>query len=161
MKKLIGIRNGKGEIGRIDHLGNRRIRSVGEMAENQFRVGSGRSWRTIPVKRQSSLGDLDAIMPPDLINAKPISAAVKNSLALHSFHSLWTKTTHCLKLLSNVVSALGQSGLTRERAGFEVRDVHRNSLLVVYMSDQTPEGPNIGLINSLSAFARCWRLRFP
>ena len=153
MKKLIGIRNGIGEVDDIDHLGNRRIRSVGEMAENQFRVGLVRVERA--VKERLSLGDLDAIMPQDLINAKPISAAVKEffgSSKLSQFmdqNNPLSEVTHKRR-----ISALGPGGLTRERAGFEVRDVHvthYGRLCPI----ETPEGPNIGLINSLSAFARC------
>ena len=153
MKKLIGIRNGIGEVDDIDHLGNRRIRSVGEMAENQFRVGLVRVERA--VKERLSLGDLDAIMPQDLINAKPISAAVKEffgSSQLSQFmdqNNPLSEVTHKRR-----ISALGPGGLTRERAGFEVRDVHvthYGRLCPI----ETPEGPNIGLINSLSAFARC------
>jgi DNA-directed RNA polymerase subunit beta len=153
MKKLIAIRNGKGEVDDIDHLGNRRIRSVGEMAENQFRVGLVRVDRA--VKERLSLGDLDAIMPQDLINAKPISAAVKEffgSSQLSQFmdqNNPLSEVTHKRR-----ISALGPGGLTRERAGFEVRDVHvthYGRLCPI----ETPEGPNIGLINSLSAFARC------
>ncbi|MDV7106157.1 DNA-directed RNA polymerase subunit beta [Vibrio sp. TH_r3] len=153
MKKLISIRNGKGEVDDIDHLGNRRIRSVGEMAENQFRVGLVRVERA--VKERLSLGDLDAIMPQDLINAKPISAAVKEffgSSQLSQFmdqNNPLSEVTHKRR-----ISALGPGGLTRERAGFEVRDVHvthYGRLCPI----ETPEGPNIGLINSLSAFARC------
>ncbi|WED21707.1 DNA-directed RNA polymerase subunit beta [Vibrio sp. JC009] len=153
MKKLIAIRNGKGEVDDIDHLGNRRIRSVGEMAENQFRVGLVRVERA--VKERLSLGDLDNIMPQDLINAKPISAAVKEffgSSQLSQFmdqNNPLSEVTHKRR-----ISALGPGGLTRERAGFEVRDVHvthYGRLCPI----ETPEGPNIGLINSLSAFARC------
>ncbi|ENC6709989.1 DNA-directed RNA polymerase subunit beta [Vibrio harveyi] len=153
MKKLIAIRNGKGEVDDIDHLGNRRIRSVGEMAENQFRVGLVRVERA--VKERLSLGDLDAIMPQDLINAKPISAAVKEffgSSQLSQFmdqNNPLSEVTHKRR-----ISALGPGGLTRERAGFEVRDVHvthYGRLCPI----ETPEGTNIGLINSLSAFARC------
>ncbi|KEY91344.1 DNA-directed RNA polymerase subunit beta [Candidatus Photodesmus blepharus] len=153
MKKLIQIRNGKGEIDDIDHLGNRRIRSVGEMAENQFRVGLVRVERA--VKERLSLGDLDTVMPQDLINAKPISAAVKEffgSSQLSQFmdqNNPLSEVTHKRR-----ISALGPGGLTRERAGFEVRDVHvthYGRLCPI----ETPEGPNIGLINSLSAFARC------
>ena len=153
MKKLISIRNGVGEVDDIDHLGNRRIRSVGEMAENQFRVGLVRVERA--VKERLSLGDLDAIMPQDLINAKPISAAVKEffgSSQLSQFmdqNNPLSEVTHKRR-----ISALGPGGLTRERAGFEVRDVHvthYGRLCPI----ETPEGPNIGLINSLSAFARC------
>ncbi|MDT8869991.1 DNA-directed RNA polymerase subunit beta [Vibrio fluvialis] len=153
MKKLIAIRNGKGEVDDIDHLGNRRIRSVGEMAENQFRVGLVRVERA--VKERLSLGDLDNVMPQDLINAKPISAAVKEffgSSQLSQFmdqNNPLSEVTHKRR-----ISALGPGGLTRERAGFEVRDVHvthYGRLCPI----ETPEGPNIGLINSLSAFARC------
>ncbi|MDE1312931.1 DNA-directed RNA polymerase subunit beta [Vibrio aestuarianus] len=153
MKKLNAIRNGIGEVDDIDHLGNRRIRSVGEMAENQFRVGLVRVERA--VKERLSLGDLDAIMPQDLINAKPISAAVKEffgSSQLSQFmdqNNPLSEVTHKRR-----ISALGPGGLTRERAGFEVRDVHvthYGRLCPI----ETPEGPNIGLINSLSAFARC------
>ncbi|HGE6133848.1 TPA: DNA-directed RNA polymerase subunit beta [Vibrio cholerae] len=153
MKKLISIRNGKGEVEDIDHLGNRRIRSVGEMAENQFRVGLVRVERA--VKERLSLGDLDNVMPQDLINAKPISAAVKEffgSSQLSQFmdqNNPLSEVTHKRR-----ISALGPGGLTRERAGFEVRDVHvthYGRLCPI----ETPEGPNIGLINSLSAFARC------
>ncbi len=153
IKKLIAIRNGIGEVDDIDHLGNRRIRSVGEMAENQFRVGLVRVERA--VKERLSLGDLDAIMPQDLINAKPISAAVKEffgSSQLSQFmdqNNPLSEVTHKRR-----ISALGPGGLTRERAGFEVRDVHvthYGRLCPI----ETPEGPNIGLINSLSAYARC------
>ncbi|EPE37512.1 DNA-directed RNA polymerase subunit beta [Candidatus Photodesmus katoptron] len=153
MKKLIRIRNGNGDVDDIDHLGNRRIRSVGEMAENQFRIGLVRVERA--VKERLSLGDLDSVMPQDLINAKPISAAVKEffgSSQLSQFmdqNNPLSEVTHKRR-----ISALGPGGLTRERAGFEVRDVHvthYGRLCPI----ETPEGPNIGLINSLSAFARC------
>jgi DNA-directed RNA polymerase subunit beta len=153
IRKLIAIRNGIGEVDDIDHLGNRRIRSVGEMAENQVRVGLVRVERA--VKERLSLGDLDAIMPQDLINAKPISAAVKEffgSSQLSQFmdqNNPLSEVTHKRR-----ISALGPGGLTRERAGFEVRDVHvthYGRLCPI----ETPEGPNIGLINSLSAYARC------
>ncbi|MDD1795829.1 DNA-directed RNA polymerase subunit beta [Enterovibrio makurazakiensis] len=152
MRKLIDIRNGIGEVDDIDHLGNRRIRSVGEMAENQFRVGLVRVERA--VKERLSLGDLDAIMPQDLINAKPISAAVKEffgSSQLSQFmdqNNPLSEVTHKRR-----ISALGPGGLTRERAGFEVRDVHATHYGRL-CPIETPEGPNIGLINSLSAYAR-------
>jgi DNA-directed RNA polymerase subunit beta len=152
MKTLIGIRDGKGEVDDIDHLGNRRIRSVGEMAENQFRVGLVRVERA--VRERLSLGDLDAIMPQDLINAKPISAAVKEffgSSQLSQFmdqNNPLSEVTHKRR-----ISALGPGGLTRERAGFEVRDVHPTHYGRV-CPIETPEGPNIGLINSLSSYAR-------
>ncbi len=152
MKKLIEIRNGQDEVDDIDHLGNRRIRSVGEMAENQFRVGLVRVERA--VKERLSLGDLDGVMPQDLINAKPISAAVKEffgSSQLSQFmdqNNPLSEVTHKRR-----ISALGPGGLTRERAGFEVRDVHPTHYGRV-CPIETPEGPNIGLINSLSTFAR-------
>ncbi|CAH0532368.1 DNA-directed RNA polymerase subunit beta [Vibrio stylophorae] len=152
MRKLIDIRNGKGEVDDIDHLGNRRIRSVGEMAENQFRVGLVRVERA--VRERLSLGDLDAVMPQDLINAKPISAAVKEffgSSQLSQFmdqNNPLSEVTHKRR-----ISALGPGGLTRERAGFEVRDVHATHYGRL-CPIETPEGPNIGLINSLSAYAR-------
>ncbi|MGL5291834.1 MAG: DNA-directed RNA polymerase subunit beta [Vibrionaceae bacterium] len=152
MRKLISIRNGIGEVDDIDHLGNRRIRSVGEMAENQFRVGLVRVERA--VKERLSLGDLDNVMPQDLINAKPISAAVKEffgSSQLSQFmdqNNPLSEVTHKRR-----ISALGPGGLTRERAGFEVRDVHATHYGRL-CPIETPEGPNIGLINSLSAYAR-------
>ena len=158
MKTLIGIRDGKGDVDDIDHLGNRRIRSVGEMAENQFRVGLVRVERA--VRERLSLGDLDAIMPQDLINAKPISAAVKEffgSSQLSQFmdqNNPLSEVTHKRR-----ISALGPGGLTRERAGFEVRDVHPTHYGRV-CPIETPEGPNIGLINSLSCYARTNDLRF-
>ncbi|WP_026960392.1 DNA-directed RNA polymerase subunit beta [Aliagarivorans taiwanensis] len=152
MKTLIDIRNGNGEVDDIDHLGNRRIRSVGEMAENQFRVGLVRVERA--VKERLSLGDLDALMPQDLINAKPISAAVKEffgSSQLSQFmdqNNPLSEVTHKRR-----VSALGPGGLTRERAGFEVRDVHPTHYGRL-CPIETPEGPNIGLINSLAVYSR-------
>ena len=152
MKTLINIRNGKGEVDDIDHLGNRRIRSVGEMAENQFRVGLVRVERA--VRERLSLGDLDAVMPQDLINAKPISAAIKEffgSSQLSQFmdqNNPLSEVTHKRR-----ISALGPGGLTRERAGFEVRDVHPTHYGRL-CPIETPEGPNIGLINSLAVFAR-------
>lgn len=152
MRKLIDIRNGRGEVDDIDHLGNRRIRSVGEMAENQFRIGLVRVERA--VKERLSLGDLDSVTPQDLINAKPISAAVKEffgSSQLSQFmdqNNPLSEVTHKRR-----ISALGPGGLTRERAGFEVRDVHATHYGRV-CPIETPEGPNIGLINSLSVYAR-------
>ncbi|WP_111980377.1 DNA-directed RNA polymerase subunit beta [Algibacillus agarilyticus] len=152
MKTLIAIRDGKGEVDDIDHLGNRRIRSVGEMAENQFRVGLVRVERA--VKERLSLGDLDNIAPQDLINAKPISAAVKEffgSSQLSQFmdqNNPLSEVTHKRR-----ISALGPGGLTRERAGFEVRDVHPTHYGRL-CPIETPEGPNIGLINSLASYAR-------
>ncbi|WP_018694539.1 DNA-directed RNA polymerase subunit beta [Algicola sagamiensis] len=153
MKTLIDIRNGRGDVDDIDHLGNRRIRSVGEMAENQFRVGLVRVERA--VKERLSLGDLDNVMPQDLINAKPIAAAVKEffgSSQLSQFmdqNNPLSEVTHKRR-----ISALGPGGLTRERAGFEVRDVHPTHYGRV-CPIETPEGPNIGLINSLAVYSRC------
>lgn len=152
MKKIIEIRNGNDEVDDIDHLGNRRIRSVGEMAENQFRVGLVRVERA--VRERLSLGDLNELMPQDLINAKPISAAVKEffgSSQLSQFmdqNNPLSEVTHKRR-----ISALGPGGLTRERAGFEVRDVHPTHYGRL-CPIETPEGPNIGLINSLATFAR-------
>ncbi|MFM5480065.1 DNA-directed RNA polymerase subunit beta [Aeromonas veronii] len=152
MKRLIDIRNGNDEVDDIDHLGYRRIRSVGEMAENQFRVGLVRVERA--VKERLSLGDLDTLMPQDLINAKPISAAVKEffgSSQLSQFmdqNNPLSEVTHKRR-----ISALGPGGLTRERAGFEVRDVHPTHYGRL-CPIETPEGPNIGLINSLSVYSR-------
>ncbi|WP_394132541.1 DNA-directed RNA polymerase subunit beta [Shewanella maritima] len=152
MKKIIEIRNGFDEVDDIDHLGNRRIRSVGEMAENQFRVGLVRVERA--VRERLSLGDLNELMPQDLINAKPISAAVKEffgSSQLSQFmdqNNPLSEVTHKRR-----ISALGPGGLTRERAGFEVRDVHPTHYGRL-CPIETPEGPNIGLINSLASFAR-------
>ena len=152
LKALIGIRNGKGMVDDIDHLGNRRIRSVGEMAENQFRVGLVRVERA--VKERLSMAESEGLMPQDLINAKPVSAAVKEffgSSQLSQFmdqNNPLSEVTHKRR-----VSALGPGGLTRERAGFEVRDVHVTHYGRV-CPIETPEGPNIGLINSLAVYAR-------
>jgi len=152
MSTLIDIRNGKGMVDDIDHLGNRRVRSVGEMAENQFRVGLVRVERA--VKERLSLAESDGLMPQDLINAKPVSAAIKEffgSSQLSQFmdqNNPLSEVTHKRR-----VSALGPGGLTRERAGFEVRDVHPTHYGRV-CPIETPEGPNIGLINSLSTYAR-------
>ncbi|WP_139736483.1 DNA-directed RNA polymerase subunit beta [Aeromonas caviae] len=152
MKRLIDIRNGNDEVDDIDHLGNRRIRSVGEMAENQFRVGLVRVERA--VKERLSLGDLDTLMPQDLINAKPISAAVKEFFGSSQL-SLFMDQNNPLSEVTHKrrISALGPGGLTRERAGFEVRDVHPTHYGRL-CPIETPEGPNIGLINSLSVYSR-------
>lgn len=152
LKTLIEIRNGKGIVDDIDHLGNRRIRSVGEMAENQFRVGLVRVERA--VKERLSMAESEGLMPQDLINAKPVAAAVKEffgSSQLSQFmdqNNPLSEVTHKRR-----VSALGPGGLTRERAGFEVRDVHPTHYGRV-CPIETPEGPNIGLINSLATYAR-------
>lgn len=152
LRVLVDIRDGKGDVDDIDHLGNRRIRSVGEMAENQFRVGLIRVERA--VKDRLSLADIENLMPQDLVNAKPVSAAIKEffgSSQLSQFmdqNNPLSEVTHKRR-----VSALGPGGLTRERAGFEVRDVHPTHYGRV-CPIETPEGPNIGLINSLAVFAR-------
>ena len=152
MKTLIDIRNGQGVVDDIDHLGNRRIRSVGEMAENQFRVGLVRVERA--VRERLSMAESEGLMPQDLINAKPVAAAVKEffgSSQLSQFmdqNNPLSEVTHKRR-----ISALGPGGLTRERAGFEVRDVHATHYGRV-CPIETPEGPNIGLINSLATYAR-------
>ena len=152
LKTLVDIRNGKGVVDDIDHLGNRRVRSVGEMAENQFRVGLVRVERA--VKERLSMAESEGLMPQDLINAKPVAAAVKEffgSSQLSQFmdqNNPLSEVTHKRR-----VSALGPGGLTRERAGFEVRDVHPTHYGRV-CPIETPEGPNIGLINSLATYSR-------
>ena len=152
LNTLIDIRNGRGVVDDIDHLGNRRVRSVGEMAENQFRVGLIRVERA--VKERLSLAESEGLMPQDMINAKPVAAAIKEFFG----SSQLSQFMDAINPLSGVthkrrVSALGPGGLTRERAGFEVRDVHPTHYGRV-CPIETPEGPNIGLINSLAAYAR-------
>jgi len=152
LKVLLDIRNGNGVVDDIDHLGNRRIRSVGEMAENQFRVGLVRVERA--VKERLTLAESEGLMPQDMINAKPVSAVIKEffgSSQLSQFmdqNNPLSEVTHKRR-----ISALGPGGLTRERAGFEVRDVHPTHYGRV-CPIETPEGPNIGLINSLACYAR-------
>jgi len=152
LKVLIAIRNGDGTVDDIDHLGNRRVRSVGEMAENAFRVGLVRVERA--VKERLNIAETEPLMPQEMINAKPVAAAVKEffgSSQLSQFmdqNNPLSEVTHKRR-----VSALGPGGLTRERAGFEVRDVHPTHYGRV-CPIETPEGPNIGLINSLSVYAR-------
>ncbi|QVL50680.1 MAG: DNA-directed RNA polymerase subunit beta [Thiocapsa sp.] len=152
LKVLVELRNGRGSVDDIDHLGNRRIRCVGEMAENQFRVGLVRVERA--VKERLSLAESEGLMPQELINAKPVSAAIKEffgSSQLSQFmdqNNPLSEVTHKRR-----VSALGPGGLARERAGFEVRDVHPTHYGRV-CPIETPEGPNIGLINSLAVYAR-------
>ncbi|MEY3465257.1 MAG: hypothetical protein RL603_855 [Pseudomonadota bacterium] len=152
LKVLIAIRNGEGNVDDIDHLGNRRVRSVGEMAENAFRVGLVRVERA--VKERLTIAESEPLMPQEMINAKPVAAAVKEffgSSQLSQFmdqNNPLSEVTHKRR-----VSALGPGGLTRERAGFEVRDVHPTHYGRV-CPIETPEGPNIGLINSLSVYAR-------
>jgi len=151
LRELINIRNGFGDVDDIDHLGNRRIRCVGEMAENQFRVGLVRVERA--VKERLSMAESEGLMPQDLINAKPVAAAVKEffgSSQLSQFmdqNNPLSEVTHKRR-----VSALGPGGLTRERAGFEVRDVHATHYGRL-CPIETPEGPNIGLINSLATYS--------
>jgi len=152
LKTLVDIANGNGVVDDIDHLGNRRIRSVGEMAENQFRVGLVRVERA--VKERLALAESEGLMPQEMINAKPVAAAIKEffgSSQLSQFmdqNNPLSEVTHKRR-----VSALGPGGLTRERAGFEVRDVHPTHYGRV-CPIETPEGPNIGLINSLAVYAR-------
>ena len=152
LKVLIGIRNGSGQVDDIDHLGNRRVRSVGEMAENVFRIGLVRVERA--VRERLSMVESEGLMPQELINAKPVAAAVKEffgSSQLSQFmdqNNPLSEVTHKRR-----ISALGPGGLTRERAGFEVRDVHATHYGRV-CPIETPEGPNIGLINSLAVYAR-------
>ena len=152
LRELVNIRNGQGVVDDIDHLGNRRIRSVGEMAENQFRVGLVRVERA--VKERLTLAESEGLMPQQMINAKPVSAAIKEffgSSQLSQFmdqNNPLSEVTHKRR-----VSALGPGGLARERAGFEVRDVHPTHYGRV-CPIETPEGPNIGLINSLAVYSR-------
>ncbi|WP_028484949.1 DNA-directed RNA polymerase subunit beta [Thioalkalivibrio sp. ALE17] len=158
LKVLIDLRNGNGRTDDIDHLGNRRIRSVGEMAENQFRLGLVRVERA--VKERLTVAESEGLMPQELINAKPVAAAVKEffgSSQLSQFmdqNNPLSEVTHKRR-----ISALGPGGLTRERAGFEVRDVHPTHYGRV-CPIETPEGPNIGLINSLAVYARTNRYGF-
>ncbi len=152
IKILVELRNGRGEIDDIDHLGNRRVRSVGELAENQFRAGLVRVERA--VKERLSQAESDNLMPHDLINAKPISAAIKEFFGSSQLSQFMDQTNPLSEIThKRRVSALGPGGLTRERAGFEVRDVHPTHYGRV-CPIETPEGPNIGLINSLALFAR-------
>ncbi|WP_037585244.1 DNA-directed RNA polymerase subunit beta [Stenoxybacter acetivorans] len=149
---LVELRNGKGEVDDIDHLGNRRVRSVGELTENQFRNGLARVERA--VKERLNQAESENLMPHDLINAKPISAAIKEFFGSSQLSQFMDQTNPLSEIThKRRVSALGPGGLTRERAGFEVRDVHPTHYGRV-CPIETPEGPNIGLINSLSVYAR-------
>src|SRR3954466_6191758 len=149
---LVELRNGRGDIDDIDHLGNRRVRSVGELAENQFRAGLVRVERA--VKERLSQAESENLMPHDLINAKPISAAIKEFFGSSQLSQFMDQTNPLSEIThKRRVSALGPGGLTRERAGFEVRDVHPTHYGRV-CPIETPEGPNIGLINSLATHAR-------
>ncbi|MEW6646385.1 MAG: DNA-directed RNA polymerase subunit beta [Pseudomonadota bacterium] len=152
LKVLIDIRNGNGVVDDIDHLGNRRIRSVGEMAENQFRIGLVRVERA--VKERLSLAESEGLMPQELINAKPVSAAIKEFFGSSQLSQFMDQNNPLSEIThKRRISALGPGGLTRERAGFEVRDVHPTHYGRL-CPIETPEGPNIGLINSLAVFSR-------
>ncbi|WP_312795477.1 DNA-directed RNA polymerase subunit beta [Tianweitania sp.] len=152
VKTLVELRDGKGEIDDIDNLGNRRVRSVGELMENQYRVGLLRMERAIK-ERMSSI-EIDTVMPQDLINAKPAAAAVREFFGSSQLSQFMDQTNPLSEIThKRRLSALGPGGLTRERAGFEVRDVHPTHYGRI-CPIETPEGPNIGLINSLATFAR-------
>ena len=152
LKTLVAIRNGKGQVDDIDHLGNRRIRSVGEMVSNQYRIGLVRVERA--VRERLATAETDDLGPQDLINAKPVSAAVKEFFGSSQLSQFMDQNNPLAQVThKRRVSALGPGGLTRERAGFEVRDVHPTHYGRV-CPIETPEGPNIGLINSLAAYAR-------
>ncbi|OPY97468.1 DNA-directed RNA polymerase subunit beta [Bradyrhizobium sacchari] len=152
IKTLVELRDGKGEIDDIDHLGNRRVRSVGELMENQYRIGLLRMERAI--KERMSSVDIDTVMPQDLINAKPAAAAVREFFGSSQLSQFMDQTNPLSEIThKRRLSALGPGGLTRERAGFEVRDVHPTHYGRI-CPIETPEGPNIGLINSLATFAR-------
>ena len=149
---LVDLRDGKGEIDDIDHLGNRRVRSVGELMENQYRIGLLRMERAI--KERMSSVDIDTVMPQDLINAKPAAAAVSEFFGSSQLSQFMDQTNPLSEIThKRRLSALGPGGLTRERAGFEVRDVHPTHYGRI-CPIETPEGPNIGLIDSLATYAR-------
>jgi DNA-directed RNA polymerase subunit beta len=152
VRVLVDLRDGRGEIDDIDHLGNRRVRSVGELMENQYRLGLLRMERAI--KERMSQVDIDTVMPQDLINAKPAAAAVREFFGSSQLSQFMDQTNPLSEIThKRRLSALGPGGLTRERAGFEVRDVHPTHYGRI-CPIETPEGPNIGLINSLATFAR-------
>ncbi|MEL6121165.1 MAG: DNA-directed RNA polymerase subunit beta, partial [Pseudomonadota bacterium] len=152
VKALVDLRDGKGDVDDIDHLGNRRVRSVGELMENQYRVGLLRMERAI--KERMSSVEIDTVMPQDLINAKPAAAAVREFFGSSQLSQFMDQTNPLSEVThKRRLSALGPGGLTRERAGFEVRDVHATHYGRM-CPIETPEGPNIGLINSLATFAR-------
>ena len=149
---LLNLRSGKGTVDDIDHLGNRRVRSVGELLENQFRIGLVRMERTI--KEKMTIGDVETAMPHDLINAKPVMAAVREFFGSSQLSQFMDQTNPLSEIThKRRLSALGAGGLTRERAGFEVRDVHPTHYGRI-CPIETPEGPNIGLITSLATYAR-------
>ena len=152
VRYLILLRNGQGTVDDIDHLGNRRVRSVGELLENQYRIGLLRMERA--VKERMSLGELETLMPHDLINPKPVSAVIKEFFGSSQLSQFMDQTNPLSEVThKRRLSALGPGGLTRERAGFEVRDVHATHYGRI-CPIETPEGPNIGLIVSLSTYAR-------
>ena len=148
----VDLHDGKGEIDDIDHLGNRRVRAVGELLENQYRIGLVRMERAI--KERMSSVEIDTLMPHDLINAKPVAAAVSEFFGSSQLSQFMDQTNPLSEVThKRRLSALGPGGLTRERAGFEVRDVHPTHYGRI-CPIETPEGPNIGLIASLSTYAR-------
>src|SRR5437016_1496259 len=152
VRYLIDLKNGKGQIDDIDHLGNRRVRAVGELLENQYRIGLVRMERAI--KERMSLQEIETLMPHDLINAKPVTAVIKEFFGSSQLSQFMDQTNPLSEVThKRRLSALGPGGLTRERAGFEVRDVHPTHYGRI-CPIETPEGPNIGLISSLSCFAR-------
>ena len=150
---MLDLRDGKGDVDDIDHLGNRRVRSVGELVENQFRIGLLRMERTVKEKMSTFL-EIESAMPQDLINAKPITTSLKDFFATNQLSQFMDQTNPLSEIThKRRVSALGPGGLTRERAGFEVRDVHPTHYGRICQIE-TPEGPNIGLINSLATYCR-------
>src|SRR5213595_1183563 len=152
VRYLIDLKNGKGNIDDIDHLGNRRVRAVGELLENQYRIGLVRMERAI--KERMSLQEIETLMPHDLINAKPVTAVIKEFFGSSQLSQFMDQTNPLSEVThKRRLSALGPGGLTRERAGFEVRDVHPTHYGRI-CPIETPEGPNIGLISSLSCYAR-------
>ena len=145
VRHLIDLKNGKGQVDDIDHFGNRRVRAVGELLENQYRIGLVRMERAI--RERMSLQEIETLMPHDLINAKPVRAVVKEFFGAASYLSLWIKPIHFRSDSQTSIVGLGPGGLTRDRAGFEVRDVHPTHYGRI-CPIETPEGPNIGLMLS-------------
>jgi len=159
IKFMLDLKDGKGDVDDIDHLGNRRVRSVGELVENQFRIGLSRMERTIREK-MSTLLEIESAMPQDLVNAKPISTSFRDFFGTSQLSQFMDQTNPLSEIThKRRVSALGPGGLTRERAGFEVRDVHPTHYGRI-CPIETPEGPNIGLINSLATYSRVNRYGF-